>query len=202
VRTGRKYEPTDDIPASPWERFNYVIPKDECKRRIEAMNKDRSTPWTYPRMDKYIQQICKMDFSTWVRSVQGVIPMSNRTQTVLSKFLQDVESGKLKVYYADPTAVRYKWGEKHPNLEGKPPEGTPKDSPEWLAYLARVKEARKIRAHKNKITVERSPIPVAPTVKKQLQVSIGSKTGLKLTPTQKNVSSPDMPSFADAVRLK
>lgn len=179
-------------------RFSYILPKEEIRRRILAMHADMSTPWTFRRMHQEMGE--KLSYDTLVDSVTGKTTLTDRTQTILSRFLQLLDSGRLIVRYADPTARRYQWGTKHAEIEPKPSKDLPFDHPESVAYRKRIKEARMARNHANRVEVIRSAIPQQKTIK-QMTVSIGAK-GPSLKPSQKTIASPEMPAFADVVKVK
>jgi hypothetical protein len=164
------------------DRFSHVIPKEEIVRKIRAMNADLTTPWTFKRMAMEIKGETVDRRSIEIAAKTG--KMSDRTQIILSRFLREIESGRLRVFYEDPNARRYVWGTKHPETPG---------TPEYV-------EARKNRKIKNRVTVIRTKLPVERVVK-QLQVSIGVN-GPKLKPQQKVTHDLEMPSFSDVVKLK
>lgn len=140
-----------------------ILPKDEIARRIWAMHEDFSTPWTYVRMRR--EGRFKFCLATLHEAARG--KMSETTQMALSKFLLDIETGALRVYYKNPGARRMTQVK---NMYG---------SPERIA-------AQKL----NKVVVERGlSKPVEQNV-----FSIGNVfRGAKLKPGRKKIHGFDMP---------
>lgn len=179
-------------------RFDYILPKAEIQAKIMAMNLDMATPWSFVRISMMVPSLNR---KTIENAVKGTGAFSDRTQMLLSRFLQELMSGKLIVRYADPAARRYKWGTDHSAQCGpRPDPGLPEDHPDVVAFRKRMFEERKKRMHANRVIVERRDIPMHAVVR-QLKVSIGG-SGPKLQPTQKTVAAADMPAFADVVNVK
>jgi hypothetical protein len=149
---------------------------------MHAMHDDLKTPWTYKRMAMEIKGESVDRRTIEIAAKTG--RMSDRTQIILSRFLQEIESGRLRVFYEDPQASRYVWGTKHPEKPG---------TPEFA-------QARKDRKFKNRVTVLRTKLPIERIVK-QLKVTI-NRGGPKIATQQKVTHDLEMPSFADVVKLK
>ena len=183
-------------------RFDFLLPKEEIARRIIALQKDMSTPWTWKRISREIGG--KIHYSIIQRAMVGRIAMTLKTQTILSKFLQDIDSGKLQVYYENPNAVRYQWGTPTPGI---PPldKSLPADHPDVIERKRLILAARKERAMNNRVIVKKNQVPQQRIIK-EMKVSIGagaspkSKTGPKLTTSQRVVAAPDMPAFSDVFK--
>ena len=182
-------------------RFDYILPKEDIRKRLLSLQQDDTTPWSFERMS---QEMHNLSIYTLIGSVKGRCKMSDRTQVILSKFIQAIDSGRLKLYYANPDARRYKWGTAHPELNRPDPE-LPRDGPEWIAYKERMRVAWVARKAVNRVVREVNSVS-QPKVVKQLRVSIaasnptGSKSSPKLSTTQKTVTSTDMPAFADVIK--
>lgn len=165
-------------------RFTNVLPKVDIHQRIKSLHDDMSTPWTFKRMQMENRQgLIAQTFSDVAKRAE----MSDVTQIKMSEFLDDIATGRLKVYYRNPGAVRYRWGTKHPEAEGLDPS-----SPEF-------KKIRQGRTLANKVVVERSVTPTE--TPKQVRVGIGPK-GVTISPFKPSRNDSGMPEFSRVVKTR
>jgi hypothetical protein len=162
-------------------RFSYIYPKEELRAKLHAMHEDLSTPWTFVKMAAECRA-GKIDRKAIERFVRKSHNLSDRHQMILSLFVREVESGRLRLYYKNKDAKRWvlKQGQKT-NLPMSGPE-------------------RKARQIKNKIIREYFPAGTqAPEPQRQLQVRIGS-FGPSLRTTQRKEINTSMPNFSDVFK--
>ena len=164
-------------------RFDYAYPKEELRAKLRALHEDLKTPWTYIRMVRECRA-GKIDRKVIERFVNGVRPISEKYQLILSIFVREVESGRLRVYYKNPDAQRWvmKAGQK------------PKDED-------RTHEARVERQKKNKVIREYYPgeIPPKPN-ERTMQVRIGSfGATIRNTQPRREVNTA-MPDFSQVFK--
>jgi len=164
------------------DRFDYAIPKQELRAKIKALHDDLSTPWTYVRMSRECRQ-GKIGPKT-IEYLVNHNKLTDQYQLILSAFIQDIESGRLRVYYKNPDARR--WVMK---------SGTKATVP--LTGAQRLE-----RQKMNKVIVEYYPTAEgAPPPQRRMQVNIGS-FGARIAPVAKKQVDLGMPDFASVFKVR
>lgn len=139
----------------PWEHIAHVL---------STIHGDLSTPWTYRMMSRQCK-IANVRAEIFRLAARNEL-RSTKYQHILSRFVHEIESGALRVYYANPEARRHIWGEGRIKdyAQNVPVENKKRD---WNSQHPE----HRGRIVKNKVIVEYGE---AKTETKVLKVSIGS----------------------------